>query len=150
MKLKIFYIVLVFVLLLLLFCIFFTNNRKNDFPYLKIFNAIIKVEIADTTGKQYLGLSNRPNLCSDCGMVFVFEDKIIRHFVMRNMNFPLDIIWIDGDVVVGIEKNLDPEGAMPKNVYSSDEAVDYVLEVNGGFCDSNNIKIGDKVKFKNF
>jgi uncharacterized membrane protein (UPF0127 family) len=34
---------------------------------------------------------------------------------MRNMLFPLDIIWINDDEIIKIDKNLPPEGDKPEN-----------------------------------
>jgi uncharacterized membrane protein (UPF0127 family) len=113
--------------------------------------AKIKLEIADTPAKRYQGLSNRQSLCSNCGMLFVWPEVNGRPevrqriFVMRNMNFSLDIIWIKDNTIVKIDKNLAPEGAKPRHLYKSGQPVDYVLEVNGGFCEKNNIRVGDEV-----
>ncbi len=117
-------------------------------PYVKIKNNIIKVEIADDFEEQIKGLSNRDNLDDDSGMLFVFQDKQIRRFWMKNMYFPLDIIWIDDNKIVKIDKNLPPEGENPQNIYSSEIPVNYVLEVNGGYCDKHNIKVGSEVILK--
>lgn len=119
---------------------------KDDyFQTIEINDRIIKVEIADTAELRYRGLSERKSLCEDCGMLFIFPDKAARTFVMRNMNFPLDIIWIDGDEIKKISKNLPPEGENPAIIYSSEFPVNYVLEVNGGYTDKNAIFTGDKV-----
>lgn len=130
----------------LLFIIFLCSClRQDDFKFISINDQIIKVEVANTPESRYEGLSGRENLCADCGMLFVFPDKSVRTFVMRNMNFPLDIIWIDGDEIKKISKNLPLEGAQPAVKYSSDAPIDYVLEVNGGFCENYEIKVGDKI-----
>lgn len=125
------------------------TNQISDLDCAKVVinDKIVNVEIADTAEKHYKGLSNRENLCDDCGMFFVFPDKKERTFVMRNMNFPLDIIWIDGDKIIKIDKNLMPEGENPVNNYNSDIPVDYVLEVNGGFAGKHGFKTGDVVKY---
>ena len=68
---------------------------------------------------------------------------------MKNMHFPIDIIWISHRRVVNISKNLQPEGKNPKKTYSSIYPVNYVLEVNAGFCEENNIIIGDEIKIIN-
>jgi len=107
----------------------------------------IKVEIAATPAEHYKGLSGRENLCENCGMLFKFADKRKRTFVMRKMNFPLDIIWIDGGKVAGVSENLPPEGERYRNFYESPSPVDYVLEVNAGFARENGVKIGDTVDF---
>ncbi len=123
------------------------DNSKEAGKTVKINDREIKVEIADTPESQYKGLSFKENLCVDCGMLFKFSEKSEKTFVMRNMNFPLDIIFIDDEKIVKIEKNLKPEGENPKNFYNSSAPVDYVLEVNAGYVDSHNIKIGDKIIF---
>lgn len=136
------YLIIIFAILFLTACSQGVN--KN---IIEINSKEIKVEIVDTPKQQYNGLSNRENLCADCGMLFEFNNKQERTFVMREMNFPIDIIWIDDNIVIGIDKNLQPEGANYKNSYKSPAAIDYVLEVNSGFADKNNIKTGDNVNF---
>lgn len=142
---KIIYILTVTAVAILFYIV--KTNQISDSDYTKVIinDKIVNVEIAGTAEKHYQGLSNRENLCENCGMLFVFPDKKERTFVMRDMNFPLDIIWIDDDKIVKIDKNLPSEGSNPKILYSSGQPVNYVLEVNAGFCDKNNIKIGDKI-----
>ncbi len=134
--------VLLFIILALTAC-----SRDANKSIVEINGKEIEVEIADTPESRYNGLSNRDGLRADYGMLFVFEDKRERTFVMREMNFPLDIIWIDGNTIIGISENLPPEGKRYKNLYKSPAPVDYVLEVNASFADKNNIKIGDTVNF---
>lgn len=116
---------------------------------LKINNNLIQVAISDTPERQYLGLSNRESLCADCGMLFIFPDKKIRKFVMRSMNFPLDIIFISDNKIINIEENLSPEGESPVNIYSSATPVDMVLELNGLYSKINNLKVGDEIIIEN-
>ena len=123
-------------------------GQKAEERVVEINDVDIKIEIVNTQEARHNGLSNREELCEDCGMLFEFDDNKIRSFVMREMNFPIDIIWINDKMIVGIDKNLQPEGSDYKNVYKSPEPVDYVLEVNAGFTDKNVISIGDKAVIK--
>ena len=123
-------------------------NKSLDSNKVSINNQEIKVEIADDFYKIKQGLSYREKLDKDRGMLFVFNDKNERIFWMKDMNFPLDIVWIDDNKIVGIEKNCLPGGSNPEKQYYSKIPVNYVLEVNGGFADKNNIKIGDEVTFE--
>ncbi|MCK5061180.1 DUF192 domain-containing protein [Candidatus Parcubacteria bacterium] len=116
-------------------------------PSIKINNTVIAVELAVDPAEQWQGLSDRKNLGPNNGMLFVFPDYQKRTFVMRRMHFPLDIIWIKDDKIVGIAKNLPSENENPDKLYSSPLPINYVLEVNGGFCDVFNIKVGDTVEF---
>ncbi|MEI7619998.1 MAG: DUF192 domain-containing protein [Candidatus Falkowbacteria bacterium] len=108
-------------------------------------NIKITIELAKNEAEQYQGLSNRKSLCQNCGMLFMWDDYDVRNFAMRNMNFPLDIIFITDQKIVKIESNLSPEGAAPQNNYSSDVPVNYVLEINGGLTDRYGIAVGDEV-----
>lgn len=109
----------------------------------------IKAELAMTNAERYQGLSERKNLCADCGMLFLFPTSLDLDFVMRNMDFPLDIIFINQGRIIKIAENLAPEGGDPKKVYASDGPADQVLEVNGGFASRNGIKIGDHIQESN-
>ena len=105
----------------------------------------LQVEMVSTPKQQYQGLSGRTSLCPDCGMLFVFADSGPKSFVMRDMAFPLDIIFIESGVIKSIAANLAPEGHEPKNIYSSTGASDQVLEVNAGYCAKYGIEPGAKV-----
>jgi uncharacterized protein len=149
-KIKIIYLSLTFVAVVFIF--YFLYVKTNTGSTINLANIIIndksvKVEIADSLDKQIQGLSNRSSLPPDTGMLFVFSKAQIQKFWMKDMNFPLDIIWIDNNKIVNISPNLAPEGAAPANTYSSIYNCNYVLEVNAGFSEKNNIKIGDYVKY---
>ena len=105
----------------------------------------VNVELALTDAEQYQGLSDRNSLCADCGMFFDFPYKDKLNFVMRNMHFPLDIIFINDDTILNIDANLAPEGSKTNNIYSSISEANRVLEVNAGYCEKHGIKAGDKI-----
>jgi len=115
-------------------------------PNVVINNKVIGVEIVNTPVKQWQGLSDRKFLAKNKGMLFVFSSLESRTFVMRRMNFSLDIIWIKDNKILKIDKNLPPEGEDYLKRYNSNYKVNYVLEVNGGFTDKNSIKVGDEIK----
>ncbi len=112
----------------------------------KIGEKILKVEIADTKIGQTQGLSGRANLDEDRGMLFVFEKSGPHYFWMKDMNFPIDIIWINEDLgVVFIEKNVNPD-TYPQT-FGPNLNSKYVLEVVSGFSEKNNLKVGEKLEF---
>ena len=114
-------------------------------PNVIINGHVIKIEIADDFDKQTSGLSGRPVLGINEGMLFIFNNKQVRRFWMKNMNFPLDIVWLDTDKVVNIGQNLPPEGESPAHTYSSVAPVNNVLEINAGLAAKYDLKIGDKI-----
>lgn len=125
------------------------SSETPTFSSLEVNGKTLQIETVTTPWQHYLGLSNRESLCADCGMLFIFASQEPRQFVMRNMHFPLDIIFIKDDTIVKIAKNLEPEGSEPQNLYSSDSPVDKVLEVNGGYSDTYNLRVGQKIILPN-
>ena len=117
----------------------------------------VQAEVVDTDAARQLGLMFRENLPEGRGMLFVFEDEGRYGFWMKNMKFPIDIIWIDKEKrVVDIKPNLSPcqevresfaGGHRDKGceIFEPRAKALYALEVEVGFCRRNKIKIGDKV-----
>lgn len=119
---------------------------SNISDTIKINDVVLKVEVASTNIKRTKGLSGRESLSSDTGMLFVFSNSGKYSFWMKDMNFPIDIIWIDENFkIVEIEKDAKPE-SYPKSLGGVMDSK-YVLETVSGFSDKNNIKIGDTVSF---
>jgi len=81
-------------------------------------------------------------------MFFTYPDYDQRVMWMKDMKFPLDIIWIRDNRVTGLTENLpmpsleDPNGQVANA--SSGLSVNKALEVNAGFIKENNINIGDE------
>jgi len=146
---KTFFIIVSILALLAVSILISLLSAKQEKPasLVEINNAEIKVDLAKTSLEQYKGLSGRESLCPNCGMLFIFKNKDEKTFVMRDMMFPLDIIWINDRKIVKIDRNLQPENSSNLTNYQSEEPVNYVMEVNAGFCEKNNIKIGDEVKY---
>ena len=105
----------------------------------------ISVEIADTDALQEQGLSDRDSLGANSGMLFAFPSDQRPEFWMKDMHFPLDIIWIDDSgKIVDITQDILPD-SYPSTV-SPKALVRYVLEVNAGFASAHSILVGDSVK----
>ena len=106
----------------------------------------INIAFAKTEAEREQGLSDTQPLTSNEGMLFVFDSPNIPGFWMKDMNYPLDIVWIDQDKkVIGVSANLDPK-TYPQ-VFSPTSPILYVLELPAGFYKTNNIKVGDIVTF---
>ena len=106
------------------------------------------VEVATSAVERARGLSGRESLGDGEGMYFIFDKAGDYGFWMKDMKFPIDIIWISGGKVVGIAPNAEPEPEKPVwnlKIYYPPEPVDRVLEINSGVVDKDKIKIGDSV-----
>jgi len=137
-------------ILIILLTIFLTGciyQKPMETKELTIKGQVIKVEVAKTNGQMSKGLSGRDSLCDNCGMLFEYEDYRIRSFWMKGMNFPLDIIWLRNNKVVGFQANvpiLDEEGEIYR--MKSEQEVNRVLEVKAGFIEASGLKIGDNLE----
>ncbi|MEK7187444.1 MAG: DUF192 domain-containing protein [Patescibacteria group bacterium] len=116
----------------------------------KIDSATIAVEVADTILSRERGLSGRDGLLKNHGMLFIFPIVTEQGFWMKDMRFPLDMVWIKGDRVVGVTEQVYPEPDKPfwkLPIYKPPEAVDRVLEVTAGTATLHGWKKGSVVQF---
>ncbi len=145
---------IIFGIILVIFAgiIFFQFNSNSNSPKstVKINNRTFNVEVMDTPEKQQQGLSGKESLPQNQGMLFVFDDKAYHYFWMKNMKFPIDIIFIEDDKIVSIVKNAPPAKPEEENppLYKSGGPINRVLEINSGLTDKYKFKAGDKVEIK--
>jgi hypothetical protein len=105
----------------------------------------VSAEVARTVPEKVRGLSGRPPLKAGQGMLFVYERPQVIGIWMKEMRFPLDIVWIHEGRIVKIEKHAPPlKPGGPERVYSA--VGDLVLEVPAGFADQHGIREGDPVQ----
>ena len=89
----------------------------------------------------------REHLDKESALLFVFKEGGFYGFWMKNMRFPLDIIWVSDDKrIVDIKTNTPPCLSVCESLIPAVKAR-YVLEVNSGFVNKHNIKIGDRIYF---
>lgn len=111
---------------------------------------IIAVDVVRDTASIRTGLSGRESLPLKNGMLFIFPRPKQYRFWMKDMLFPIDIIWIRGNFVVGITEYVENIfDRLHPRFYKAPEKTDCVLEVNAGFAEKKKIHIGDKVIFNN-
>ncbi len=102
--------------------------------------------VASTPTTQMKGLGDRPSLKINDGMVFPFNSAATRCFWMKDMHFPIDIIWLGvHKSVVYIEANVSPD-TYPE-VFCPTQPAQYVIELNAGQAKVAGINIGQTVYF---
>lgn len=107
---------------------------------------VATMEIADTASEQTQGLSGRASMNDDQGMLFVFDQASSQCFWMKDMNFSLDMIWLnDQKEVVKIAKSVAPE-TYP-NEFCSEKPATYVIELTSGSAGRLGISEGQKLVF---
>jgi uncharacterized membrane protein (UPF0127 family) len=106
----------------------------------------VPVEIVSTEEKMTRGLSGRPSLVPGQGMLFAFTGEDTYGIWMKDMNFAIDILWIDAKgAVVDMQPRATPD-SYPL-IFKPRRPALYVLEVEAGFIDQHGVRIGDVVSF---
>lgn len=118
----------------------FYGNRTESFL---LNGEKFRVERVDDIYGLKKGLGKRRWMCGKCGMTFYFKESDKHSFWMKDMQFPLDIIWIFDDEVVWIEKNVSHLDQ--KKLYAPPVNAQVVLELRSGSCDEFGIKVGDRI-----
>lgn len=115
-------------------------------PIISVGGVPVHIEYATSAAAIAQGLGGRASLRDGSGMLFVFEKPGAYPFWMKDVRFPIDIIWIDetfhvADVTSDISSETYPRTFSPR------VPVRYVLETNAGFAKQNGIAAGDAVLF---
>ncbi len=128
-----------------------TSTARLEYKVKRIMidDVMLEVEVADDDEKRALGLMHRDSLEEYKGMLFIFPYEGKYAFWMMNMNFSIDIIWIDSEgSVVYIVDNAVPCNRVASTsecTYEPDVHAKYVLEVNGGFAEKHGVTIGSRM-----
>lgn len=142
-------ILLLFLLIFLISCAKISNKNLNEILISNGERLIkLNVEIADDNQERQKGLMFREKLNENSGMLFVFDEEGNQPFWMKNTMIPLDMIFIDKNFKIIDIKNVFPCDVEPCTLYKSPMPALYVLEVDSNFTVRNNIKVGDKIIFK--
>ena len=121
---------------------FAATSAWADTATLKIGKQTVRAEIVNTPQSRERGLMGRESLCSECGMLFVFNRADRYAFWMKNTPLPLSIAFIASD---GTIINTDEMQPHTTNTHSSQGDALYALEMNSKWFAHNKIKPGDKV-----
>ena len=127
------------------------QSREFEYAHAKVITESgisINVEVSDTPEKRNLGLGKRDKILKGWGMLFVFQERIPHHFWMKDMQFPIDIIWIDNQRIVGLEENVPPpENGSSPTVLKPTRPSNFVLEIEAGRAKALDLKLGQKLRY---
>ena len=130
------------------------DGLQNGSEYLRAKISIegyeLSAEIPVTGELMSKGLSVKNQLRENESMLFVFEEPLRHTFWMKDMKFPIDIIWLDSNgKIVHIEENLMPcPLVLICPSYAPNADSQYVLETIAGFAQRHNISLGTTIKFE--
>jgi hypothetical protein len=117
---------------------------------IKINEQYIVADVVNTEEERNKGLSGRETIGLNDGMYFIFDEPGVYGFWMKNMKFPIDIVWIAGGRIIGFNENVPvpvdlnaPDSELAS--YLPPEPVDRVLELRAGRARLLRASIGDYV-----
>lgn len=122
--------------------VFLAHNTARPSQNIFVEGQWYKLEVAKTPLEREAGLSDRENLCPRCGMLFLFSEPVKPSFWMKNMQFSIDILWIQENRVVAKHENL-PYPSL--QTFSPGTLVTKVIELPAGAA--HDIPIGAKIYF---
>jgi len=125
-----------------------TIERKSE---IKINNQSIIAEVVSKQADREKGLSGRDKIGVNEGMLFVFEKNDKYPFWMKGVKFPIDIVWILQDRIIGFEENVvPPEIDDPSylKIYRPPLAINKVLELRAGRVKLLRAELGQRVLVK--
>lgn len=151
----------IILLTVIIFVGFYSYQNPNLFPSLlsdnqpltqtqiKVGQNIINIETAKTPSERAKGLGGRESIATNSGMLFVFDSPKKYQFWMKDMKFPIDMIFINNGQVVDFLKNVPAPTSNQKDSdlprYQPIADMDMVLEVQNGYIEKNNVSVGDSV-----
>ncbi|MFM2423688.1 MAG: hypothetical protein RLZZ70_73 [Candidatus Parcubacteria bacterium] len=111
---------------------------------MRLGNIDVFASVADTSATRTLGLSRTSSLPVDVIKLFVFETPGRYTFWMKEMLYPIDMVWLDTTgKIVHIETAVRPE-SYPQT-YGPEVATQYVIETNVGFFATTGLEVGDTI-----
>ena len=126
--------------------LFFVKTTMGHQTRVVIGDTAVLARVADTESTRIRGLSGTHSLNEDQAMLFVFDRASDWSIWMKDMRYPIDVIWIDETkTVVDFTSNLTP-ASYPHSFKPGRPAL-YVLEVPSGFASRHSVRLGTRADF---
>jgi uncharacterized membrane protein (UPF0127 family) len=126
------------------------NLKDGQTVRISVNRSIVVATAATKEASRSRGLSGTVALPPGRGMLFNFEHPELLSFWMKDMRYPIDIIWINRETVVGVTPNIPapapgtPDSALPS--YVAPAPANRALEVPAGWAASHGVQAGDTIR----
>jgi uncharacterized membrane protein (UPF0127 family) len=144
---KKFSLIAVALIMVLFFILKFWQQYHFDEAYIQVADETLNILVAKNPYQWRLGLGKRDSMEGFQGMLLAYPEKDRHGIVMRNMKFPLDVIWISDGVIIDMAQNIPVENLAEESLkqYYPRKECNAVLELSSGWAGEHGLKIGDKV-----
>ena len=123
------------------------EQYKSDVTVSDVFHAMrLDAQLASTEIDRELGLSGKECISENQAMLFEFDSPGYYGIWMKEMKFPIDIVWLDEQkTVVHIEAGISP-GSFPY-IYTPKSRSTYVMELRDGTADQYGLGVGSRLSW---
>lgn len=120
-------------------------NLSSNQQALRLHGHTYHIKVVKSPDELQKGLSGTANLPNDQAMLFVFSAEGTQAMWMKDMNFPIDMVWLNnGGEVVYLVKDVQPS-SYPAVKFVNDKPARYVIELANGTIERTGVRIGDLV-----
>lgn len=129
--------------ILLLVSLVLTVGQTFNRPSIQFGSCTLKAHIALTDQEKAKGLSGQPPLGQNEAMIFPFSDDV-PGFWMKDMLFPIDIVWVNNHQVIDINAQVPPDNGT--TTYLPSKPIDWVIETAAGRAAECGVQSGSTIK----
>lgn len=130
-------------IILILVAFIFTIGGAVKTTTISFGDCQLKTEVALTSQQQAKGLSGRTEIDKDKAMIFPFNHDQPA-FWMKDMLFPIDIVWVASNKVVKIDAEVPADDGATN--YLAEVPIDWVIEVANGRAQACGVETGTDIK----
>lgn len=115
---------------------------------MQIGSTTVQASVAESWTERIRGLSDTPYLPEDIVKLFIFDSSGYHSIWMKDMNYSIDIIWVNEEGVIVHTQ----EGAAPESfpaMFVPEVPAKYVIETASGFVAKNGLTLGTTVVLPN-
>lgn len=121
----------------------------KDKAKVQIGGKLVTARVVDTDAERAKGLSGSSELQDGEAMLFVFDHADKWKIWMKDMNYSIDIVWLDEQKkIIHIVQDASPD-SYPQTFEPRDPAR-YVIELPAGYTSEHNITRGSVVSFQGY
>jgi uncharacterized membrane protein (UPF0127 family) len=125
----------------------FQIEGGSDRAELKIGDEVFSMRVARSNSELNQGLSGTESMPENEALLFMFPYSNRWGIWMKDMNYPIDIVWLDENKkVLHIEHDVKPE-SYPATTYEPESPAKYVVELKAGAAKAHRITIGSQADF---
>ena len=126
------------------------SAKDGDTYYLRVGSPsspyVVQVDTVVSPAALAKGLSGRPSMPKGTGLLFIFSGLSVQSMWMKDMRFPLDVVWLDENLEVShINYGAAPCGSTCPS-YSSHYKAAYAIELNAGDAAAYGFRVGVPLK----